>query len=212
MIIKIGGLVAQFKKWFFTERAKIKAKAADLEAKLTKKNLSPLSPTTKANLKSKIDQLPPHPAHVAAVKSKLEEAIERWQCDRNAPNRLVVLASPSEPIEAILQATLAAGIEKISLIKCLSNSTRSPDGLNIKDKLARELELSKVQEQVLIAIPNLNWCFLRCVEGLAAIEHLQDLVISDRERFWLIGCNNWTWKYLDCVCNLSTGGDSYVVK
>ena len=207
MVIKIGESIEQLKEWFSAGQVKIKAQAADIEAKLTKQNTSPLPAETIAGLKSKIDDLPPHPTHIAALQSKLTEALAQWQSDRDAPNSLVVLASPVEPIEAILKETLAAPKEKIPQVKSLLYSARSPDGSKIQAKLSEQLELSQTsqfQEKVLIAIPNLSWCFLRCVEGLEGIEYLQDLVLNDREQFWLIGCNNWTWKYLDRVCNLST--------
>ena len=135
MSIEIGGLVKQLKTWFSTEQAKIKAQAADLEAKLTQQNLSPLPAETRTRLSSKIDDLPPHPVHIGAVKSKLEESIDRWKSNRDAPNSLVILASPIEPIEAILQKTLTDRTEELPQVKYLSDSTRSPDGLNSKNKL-----------------------------------------------------------------------------
>jgi hypothetical protein len=37
---------------------------------------------------------------------------------------------------------------------------------------------------------------------LEAIEHLQEHVFRDPSQFWLIGCNNWAWQYLNYVCNV----------
>ena len=205
MNIKIGGSIEQFKKWFLTEQAKIKARAADLEAKLSKQNLSQLSRETRAHLNNQIDALPPHPSHIGAVRSKLEEALTQWRSDRNAPNNLVVLTSPVEPIEAILKAILAEQAKTIPQVTSLTRPVRSPNELSSKTKLSEKLKLSQPSQfQVLVAIPNLSWCFLRCVEGLEEIEYLQDLIINERDRFWFIGCNNWTWKYLDCIYNLNS--------
>ena len=204
MIVKIGRLIEQFLAWFSTERAKIKAQAADIEAKLTKQNLSPLPAKTTAHLLSKIDELPSHPAHIKAVQSKLQEALTQWKSDPDAPNSLVVLTSPIEDIEAILKETIEAQKEKIPEVKSLPNEARSLRCSAPKTTLKGKLELSRPSQfQVLVVIPDLSWCFLRCAEGLEGIEYLQEKILDDRERFWLIGCNNWTWKYLNRVCNLS---------
>ncbi|MDJ0726704.1 MAG: hypothetical protein QNJ38_16485 [Prochloraceae cyanobacterium] len=203
-MFKIGGLVEELKGWFSTEQAKIKARAADLEAKLTKQDLNPLPKETKTCLSDKISDLIPHSVHIAAVKSQLEEAIERWQSDSTAANSLVILVSPVEPVEAIFKEVLAEKDPTKLAIESLPHALRSPDGSQTKERILEKLDLSQDRKSTLTAIPDLSWCFLRCAEGLEAIEHLQEMILGDRERFWLIGCNNWTWQYLDCVCNLSS--------
>jgi hypothetical protein len=48
-------------------------------------------------------------------------------------------------------------------------------------------------------IPDLSWCFLRCLYGLDGVEWLQETLFQDQSQFWLIGCNDWAWQYLNCV-------------
>jgi hypothetical protein len=54
-----------------------------------------------------------------------------------------------------------------------------------------------------VLVPLLDWCFLRCVDGFDGIEQLQNKILGDRTRFWILGCNTWAWQYLDQVCQVS---------
>jgi hypothetical protein len=102
----------------------------------------------------------------------LTESLEDWQNQIDLPIRLLDwVARPTQPEEIR---------EKI------------------QHQLGRGLVHSRSRAEIVI-IPNLSWCFLRCVEGLEAIDYLRDVLLQDYSRFWVIGCGQVGWQYLDHV-------------
>lgn len=59
-------------------------------------------------------------------------------------------------------------------------------------------------EPVLLSLPNLDQCFLRCIGGWSGIERLRQVILERRDRFWLLGCNRWAWRFLDHVSQISS--------
>lgn len=59
-----------------------------------------------------------------------------------------------------------------------------------------------------IVIPALDRYFLRCIDGLEAIETIRQIIVDHPDYFWLVGCNSWAWSYLDKVCYISAYLDS----
>ena len=202
----------------------LKAQAAELEDKVKQNSFTPPPPSQIISLQNAIDSLPNPRSHRAAVRSKLAEAIAQWQEHEGAPNSLVVLGSPIEPLGKLVNEILAEWEQQhLWLIKSLSHSARPPNYSTIKSQLLEEIdrpqdvipaqgnhESRKLaaapsgERQVLMVIPDLSWCFLRCVDGLEEIEYLQDWLLNNRSQFWLIGCNHWAWQYLDAVCRLGS--------
>ncbi|MEL6160826.1 MAG: helix-turn-helix domain-containing protein [Cyanobacteria bacterium J06554_11] len=50
--------------------------------------------------------------------------------------------------------------------------------------------------KALAVVPNLCWCFLRSADGLDGVDYLQDTLLGDRTRFWVIGSGKVGWEYL----------------
>lgn len=215
---KIKLLIAKFTNWFPLLQAEVQAQAADVEAKINQKkeNLSPLPIHERKKLKKKIKSLPTPSVYQQALRSQLEEAVDKWQKSEDAPNTLVILNNPIEPLTKLIDESLAQWQQKhLWQIKSLSWSTRPPNYFTIKPQLFKEMELSEdendekestegkpLRHKILMVIPDLSLCFLRCFDGLEAINYLQDLVLKDSSIFWLIGCNEWAWEYFSIVCKL----------
>ena len=222
MHLKIEFLIKKFRDWLPKAQAKIQAQAAELDSQVNQRNLKPLLQSQIINLSNKIDTLATPSSYRNLIQSKLKEAIAQWQSEKGAPNSLMVLGSPIEPLAKILDESLAEWEnDNLWLVKSLSWSSRPPLHSSIKPELLKEIGLpqehnsveikpekgeilvnSSPERQILILIPDLSWCFLRCVDGLEGIDYLQDLLLEDRSRFWLIGCNNWAWEYLNTICQL----------
>lgn len=142
-----------------------------------------------------------------AITSALNEALEKWLTSpESSGNSVVFLSSPVSAVSRILTESLSEWSHKQQvLIRVLSWNTRPQEAETIEQKLQQDLEseiyTDDIQKPELVVIPNLSWCFLRCVEGLDGVDYLQDLLLRDRRRFWVIASNQVAWQYLIYVCN-----------
>ncbi|MGB6169360.1 MAG: hypothetical protein WBF52_17380 [Geitlerinemataceae cyanobacterium] len=205
MPFKLKSLFETVRSWFPKASAEIEAQAVELEAKLTEDPLPSLPPQELNALRHRIHNLPKLPCDRTAILSALEDALDSWGEDRESVNSLVILGSPINEIAPLLVEALETWDKRDSYaIEWGERSHRPQDWMRLPEELRSQLS-AKVEEKrpSIVMIPDLSQCFLRCVEGLKGIEYLQNLAAQDRDRFWLIGCNDWAWQYLDCVCQTS---------
>lgn len=166
------------------------------------------------HLLRQIDLLPAHPAHLEAVHTALDEAMLRLKQTEKAPNHLVVLASPTEDIPCVLRHALNQWREQhlwqVNVVEQLT-STAEPAAMldGLKQEITSRIQASKYA-RMLIVIPRLENCFLRCIHGLEGVEWLRDTILANRSHFWLVGCNHWAWEYLDRVCQLKAYFDAVI--
>ena len=204
--MQIQKLLKRVKHWFPQAQEQIKEQANELEAKLTDSHLDPLPPEKLRPIQENLSQLPYPEPYIKAIAHKLNEHFSKWQ-QQKVCNCLVVLSHPTENISALLQQTLAADVIDLSFpVNTLSWSHRPLDYSTILSELQSQIhskETHSPQPQVQV-IPDLSWCFLRCLYGLDGIEWLQQTLFQDQSQFWLIGCNHWMWHYLNHVYQWST--------
>jgi len=168
--------------------------------------LKDLPRSTTNQLMTRIESLSTHPTHQSVVQTALKEALSTWQEDPTA-NSLVILGKPIERISQTLQESLITWQpEAWQIINPLPESIQLTDPSAITAKLKQAFEKQFEQEasskRQIVVIPDLSWYFLRCVQGWDGVTYLRDLVTREQSRFWLIGCNQWTWKYLSYVCQI----------
>ncbi|WGV23493.1 hypothetical protein [Halotia branconii] len=200
---QLQSAIRQFQSWFF-------------QAKNTNPDNVLNQPPKEiiAEFAQKLYQLPQPLKYRTTVQEALNVAIADWQQNPQAANSLVILGSPVEAIAQIVQSSLTADLlGNLQVINPLTQWQRStdPSALQtvISNALASQLKSpqsvnSQLSErQTLIVIPCLAQCFLRCIQGWEGIEFLQNAVIQDQSRFWLIGCNYWAWTFLNQVCQVS---------
>lgn len=135
---------------------------------------------------------------------------------RETPNHLVILSSPVEPIAQVLMEVLQDWQEELSWINPLPWTSRLDDPATVATTVRQTLEeflshpLSHAKSSgkktddspSLMVIPDLSQYFMRCIHGWEGIELLRDWIVQDADRFWIIGCNRWTWKFLNYVCQV----------
>jgi hypothetical protein len=214
-------VVDRVKEW--VRAAKARAQAVELEQQTRELKLYDMPPYLNTWLNQEIQQLPPHPAYVKTVSETLNGAIQHWLNSENGYNHLVILGSPVERTSNVLTAGLRSwqqqreeAIEEPRVKPSRISWTGRPREYHeIGSKLIAEIDAAKGYSQVyaeveasrrprsLIMIPSLSWCFLRCLDGLEAVQLLLDTISQDRTNFWLLGCNYWTWRYLDQVFQIS---------
>lgn len=171
-----------------------------------------LPPVVVSNLTKAIQNLPVASQQKTELQSSLEQALKVWEEDKDAANELVILSSPVEPLSKIIRQTLNNWHRPEGWkVKFLSRSDRPDNCLNICQILKSDLGIDAGAEanensssfKQLIVIPSLELYFLRQIYGLDAVEYLRELIFKDTSHFWLIGCNNLAWQYLDCVYQIS---------
>lgn len=212
-------MIDEFKVRFLKAQVKVQDWLGVAQEDESHESSDRLPVTLTTQLDAKIASLLSPQAHKAVVQSALAKAVAQWYENPEAPNSLVVLASPIESLSLLLNETPANWEERnLMRVQSLSWLSRPHDCADIDAQLRKELTPGKTSEPARaeipvpekislnmqresIVIPRLEWCFLRCIDGLDAIEYMQEQVYRDPSRFWLIGCNNWAWQYLNYVCN-----------
>jgi hypothetical protein len=168
----------------------------------------------------RLQSLTSPPAYHTHIRESISTSVADWQQRLAAPNSLVILGSPVEPIGQIMHESLQdwpdAPLKPIAPLDCL---TRPHDPLTMLQQFRQALEpypvsLEQNEErhsntdplsdrQTILIIPSLDQCFLRCIGGWEGVEYLRDLSIHNRNCFWVVGCSHWAWNYLDFVCQIS---------
>lgn len=154
------------------------------------------------------------------IQDALAQALQDWQANPDFENNsLVVLGRPVEDIGPILKASLHEKFPDCEVHFFLGGYQRPPDPLTVPQHLKRELEpntdtpsdiatpvtQTDIDKHVptIMVVSSLEQCFLRCIQGWEGIEYLQTLSTQDSSRFWIFGCNHWTWSFLERVCQIS---------
>ena len=183
--------------------------------------LAKVPPGVLDDLNQHLGQLPVPQAYTTTIRDVCTEALKAWRADPETQNNsLVVLGQPMEAIAPILKASFQEPLPGCDMQFFLSGYQRPNHPLTITDHLRRELESEeaapsespsapatekdiKETKTTVMVIPNLEQCFLRCIQGWEGIEYLQTQVSHDTARFWVFGCNVWAWAFLDKVCQTS---------
>ncbi|MGF1461251.1 MAG: hypothetical protein ACFBSG_19755 [Leptolyngbyaceae cyanobacterium] len=191
-------------------------------------HLAPLPAGLTQSLNQHIASLPTPERYQKALQLSVREAIQAWQANPEVTsNCLVALSTPIEAIASHIKASLEDYLLDCHVRFLLSGYHRSDDPIAITNHLQRELARATSPENdhaavpmteaelhetisTIMVVPNLDECFLRCIEGWEGIEHLQRLVSRDTARFWVFGSNDWAWIFLDKVCQVSAYLDQTV--
>jgi len=170
----------------------------------------PISTTISSQIKEKTANLTTNAELQNTISTAIQDAIVKWRSHPEGNNSLVVLANPVSPLTRILRDSLGNDEDTPLEINSLSWQARVHNYEQIRNELlstvkpkseiaSSQLDTPAFENRRVIIIPRLEWCFLRCIGGLEAIEVLKDLIAGDPEYFWLIGCNSWAWQYLEKV-------------
>ena len=199
--MRVMNIIKRIKNWFPKAKEQLQDQANELEAKLTDSELNPLAPEQLDPIQKDIAALSHPDPYKTAIDSKLTELLTQWQ-QGSGCNCLVVLSHSTHTISSLLHQTLSgSSIDDSLVIHSLPWSHRPQDYSTILTQLQQEIEPTESDSppHQLRVIPDLSWCFLRCLYGLDGVEWLQETLFQDQSQFWLIGCNYWTWQYLNCV-------------
>lgn len=171
------------------------------------KSLTELPSSLVSELVTLIDELPSDDPDLQAIHSILDQSFEKWcRNPQTADNSLVILSSPVTTVSRILTESLSYwALERKIPLRPLQLTAR-PEKIEditakLRQQLGRATAITASKQPEIVVIPNLSWCFLRCVEGLEGIDYLQDVLLEDDSRFWVIGAGKVAWEYLNYVSN-----------
>ena len=203
--------VKKFRKWLADRRNFLFSRyTKDVqETQEPERSLIQLPAELRKKLVNAVENLPSNPADKEAIASTLDESFDLWREDpNNADNSVVILSSPVAAVSRILSETLEEWTRQRQIkLKLLPLKNRPADIESTRSKLEHYLKQPEVEEEdrelEVVVIPNLSWCFLRSIEGLAGIEYIQSLLCDgSKNRFWIIGAGQVGWQYLNSVCAL----------
>lgn len=181
--------------------------------------LCPLPTLWTATLRQRLVQWPRPAAYLTPTQQRLKEAITDWQQTPEAPNCLVLLSSPVEDTEGLIDDLGEGWRDVPQAVKVwhpMPWHLRPPDPCNLAEQFSDTLADIQAQtteadddhpdplsgRRSLVVMPPLEQCFLRCIGGWQGIEWLRDTVGQYPQFFWVIRCNTWAWAFLNRVCQL----------
>ena len=204
----------KFKQWLL-ERRRFRVAWFEKDPQLTPgpdEALSQLPSEVSNELLSALNDLPVHPREREHVLEVLDKAIQTWRKNPHlANNSVVILAHPVSSASRILVESLSdlrTDKEKPLSVRLLDWIERPPKPQRIQSRIKETFDIeeekdrSEDEQKCLAVIPNLSWCFLRSADGLAGVDYLQDTLLKDRNRFWVIGSGQVGWEYLKSTLKL----------
>ena len=203
-------VLQRFKTWIFESRSFIFSWYTQDRNQLQEptESLAELPPPLREKLVVATNELADNPADTEAIRNSIDEAFERWR-DRpqTAENSIVILTSPVMVVSRIIITILENWVESKQVsVNILPWNERPADANSIQPKLEQHLAKATREnidkQPEVIVIPNLGWCFLRSMDGLDGIDYLQEMLLRDRSRFWIIAAGQITWDYLNSITDI----------
>lgn len=200
----------RFKTWIFESRSFVFSWYTKDRNQLQEptKSLVELPPSLRKKLITAANKLADNSKDTEAIGISIDEAFKRWRENpQTADNSIVILTSPVMVVSRIVITILENWTEEKQVsVKVLPWNERPADPEAIQFKLQQYLE-QKPKEIIdkppeVVVIPNLNWCFLRSMDGLDGIDYLQKMLLHDSNRFWIIATGQVTWDYLNSISDL----------
>ncbi len=207
-------ILKQISSWFFQAKEATQNNNTDELCEL------PQSLITK--LETEVEGLPCPTVYRTTVQNAIASGVKNWQQNLHGSNSLAILGSPVEPIDKIIDAALQNWqTEDLQVIRILPWLNRPYDSSEIttaiksavypyypeladnNGDILEQREDSLDKRLTVFVIQDLSQCFLRCINGWKSIEFFNNTVIYDKSYFWVIGCNYWSWNFLDHVCQIS---------
>jgi len=203
-------VIQRFKTWIFESRSFVFSWYTKDRNQLQEptKSLVELPPDLRKKLIVATNKLADNPSDTEAINFCIDEAFEQWRDhSQSAENSIVILTSPVMVVSRIIITILENWAEEKQIsVKVLPWNERPADANEIKSKLQQYLEQESQEtdskKPVVVVIPNLNWCFLRSMDGLDGIDYLQKMLLHDSNRFWIIASGQVTWDYLNSISDL----------
>ncbi len=203
----MGTLFNRFETWLLDNRKTLLSRFStdEQETPEPEKTLIELPSALASKLIAAVDELPTDNPDMEAIQSKLNEAFEKWRSNpQAADNSVVILSSPVTTVSRTLNESLTdwASEREIPLrpLQWIGRPEKAEDiPTKLQQQLGKGMLTTDSQQQEVVVISNLSWCFLRCVDGLEGIDYLQDVLLQDASRFWVIGGGKVGWEYLNHV-------------
>ena len=205
----MGALFERFQNWLLNSRKLLLSgfPTDRKEAQEAEVSVTELPSFLRSKLITAVENLPSNQEYLEAIHSKLDQALQEWRANpKTADNSLVILSSPVTTVLPILAENLDSWAAENEIpLRPLKLNYRPAQLEDIITQLHQQLEVREsvaaAKQPEIVVIPNLNWCYLRCFAGLEGIDYLQEVLLQDHSRFWVIGSGLIGWEYLNCISN-----------
>jgi hypothetical protein len=195
--------------WLPKAKAKIQESASEIEAKLMNYEQIPVAESLRESLVDQIRYLPTNPIYQKLVKENLSTALEKWSKKSWFTNHLVITGFPVENLENICEDSLQGfDLDNVHLLESIPMAYDEDILINYLTDIINKIKDN--EDSQIVIIPNLSNFFLRSVNGLDLIQFLLVTIRENPEHFWLIGCSNWLWTYLNHVCKIEVYLDNKI--
>ena len=209
--------IRKFSQWLLKKRHfRVAWFAKDPQLKpAPEEALSNLPDEMAEDLIDAVNDLPTHPHELATVKEAVKKALEEWRHNPHvSSNSIVILGDPVSSVSRILAdgmnelqadqtdklpVRLLSWVERPANVDSIKQQVKEKLGLDedkINDEEMKENSEEAEDDQHLMIIPNLCWCFLRSADGLDGLDYLQELLPRNQNQFWVLGSGVVGWDYL----------------
>jgi hypothetical protein len=197
---------------FFKE---IQSFFSQAETPITDSTWQEIPEAVKTQLNQILSELPPPSSSITAIQKEIFARLKDWETVQEA-NHLVILGSPMSNLASLISASFPHHcIKEVEVIYPFSKFTfrEQPSQMTQQLKIAIEkitqkeespiFQPSQQRKNKVIIIPALEQCFLRCIGGWEGMIWLREQIVKTPHCFWLLGCNQWSWIFLNYVCQMN---------
>lgn len=209
--------IQKFRQWLLEKRHfRVDWFAKDAQHKpAPEEALSNLPDEVAEALINAVNGLPTHPRELAMVKEAVEKALGAWRHNPHvSSNSIVILGDPVSSVSRILSdgvselqseqddklpVRLLSWVERPAHVASIKQQVKEKLGLDedeINEEEPEENSEEADNDQHLMIVPNLCWCFLRSADGLDGLDYLQELLPRNQNQFWILGSGIVGWDYL----------------
>ncbi|TVQ47718.1 MAG: MarR family transcriptional regulator [Gloeocapsa sp. DLM2.Bin57] len=188
-------------------RSKLQLWFSHSQTKEPDKKLISLPNLPKTKLEKQLQCLSSPIIYQNTIQEAIAPAVKNWQENPDACHSIVFLSNPVENIAKILRDSINNwSNHPVDIITILSGQSRLSNPLEIPDliqEVTQPYASTDNPSQTVLVIPSLHQLFLRSIDGWDGLEYLRDFIVKQRDYFWVIGCNYWSWDFLDFVCQIN---------
>lgn len=203
-------LLEKLKDWLPKVQSQIQKTTSKIEARINADKGAIIPINLEKRLKSKINSLPIYHEQSEILKADFIEKILLWSQNYYYLNHnsLLLFGDLTAKFHSLIKNSICnqevkESLQQIDIDIIYFNSDDEMSYKNLDYCYQKIEEIKSLSKKTVIVIENLSDYFFRSVEGLKFIEYFFEIYLEDKDKFWLIGCHNWLYIFLEKVYQIS---------